>query len=60
MAILKYIGSLYPIKERLYTICDNFHPHKTEKVLTWAEENNVELVYFRTYTWEEWDEGKRI
>ncbi|MBU7010862.1 MAG: transposase [Theionarchaea archaeon] len=44
LQFLKYIGSLYPIKERLYIILDNFSPHKTEKVLTWAEENNVELV----------------
>ncbi len=48
LQFLKYIGSLYPIKERLYIICDNFRSHKKEKVLTWAEENNVELVFTPT------------
>ena len=48
LQFLKYKGSLYPITERLYIICDNFGPHKTEKVLTWAEKNNVELVFTPT------------
>lgn len=48
LQFLKYIGRLYPIEERLYIICDNFSPHKTEKVLTWTAENNVELVFTPT------------
>ena len=45
LQFLKYIRSLYSIRERLYIICDNFRPHKTEKVLAWAAQNNVELVF---------------
>jgi transposase len=45
---LKYIGSLFPIEERLYIICDNYRPHKTEKVLTWADQNNVEMAFTPT------------
>ena len=48
LKFLKYIGSLYPITERLYIICDNFGPHKKEEVLIWTERNNVELVFTPT------------
>lgn len=41
---LKYLRSLYPAKERLYFIYDNYSPHKKEEVLAWIKENNVELA----------------
>ncbi|MFD1435898.1 IS630 family transposase, partial [Kroppenstedtia eburnea] len=35
--------------ERLYIVLDNFSPHHHKKVKTWAEENNVKLIYTPTY-----------
>jgi len=48
LQFFKYIRSLYPISERLHIIMDNLSSHKTEDVVTWAEENNVELVFTPT------------
>ena len=44
----KYLRRRHP-GEKLYIILDNFSPHKHKKVVKWAEENNVILVYTPTY-----------
>jgi transposase len=46
LQFLKYIRSLY--SEKLYTILDNFSPHKKAEVISWCEENNMELVFLPT------------
>jgi len=35
--------------ERLYIVLDNFSPHHHKKVKTWAQENDVELIFTPTY-----------
>jgi len=48
LCFFKYLRRLYP-GEKLYLILDNFSPHKHKKVLEWADQNNVALVYTPTY-----------
>jgi transposase len=44
----KWMRTRYPLKERIYTILDNFSPHKRPEVLRWARDNNVILVWTPT------------
>ena len=48
LTFLKYLRRRYP-GEKLYMILDNFSPHKHKKVIQWAAQNNVVLVYTPTY-----------
>jgi transposase len=48
LRFLKVLRRRFHRSERLYLVLDNFSPHKHQKVTTWAEENNVELVFTPT------------
>ncbi|MFD2028537.1 IS630 family transposase [Promicromonospora aerolata] len=44
---------------KLYVICDNFSPHKKTEVLTWCEDNDVELVFTPSNaSWLNWIESE--
>ena len=45
---MQYLRRRYP-GEKLYIILDNFSPHKHKKVVKWAKDNDVILVYTPTY-----------
>ena len=56
LALLKLLRARWP-GQKLYVICDNFSPHKHPQVTSWAEQNNVELVFLPTYaSWLNWIE----
>ncbi|MGW3425484.1 transposase [Streptomyces phaeochromogenes] len=45
--------------EKLYVVLDNFHTHKHAEVLSWAADDNVELVFLPTYgSWLGWIESE--
>jgi hypothetical protein len=44
--VLKYMRSLY--KEKLYVILDNFSSHLKDKVISWSEKNDIDLVFLPT------------
>jgi len=48
LTFLKYLRRRYP-GEKLYIVLDNFSPHKHKKVIKWAAQHNVVLVYTPTY-----------
>lgn len=44
---------------RLYLIVDNFSPHRHERVLDWAADHNIELVFLPTNaSWLNWIESE--
>jgi len=44
---------------RLYVVCDNFSPHKKDRVTAWCAANQVELVFTPTNaSWLNWIESK--
>ena len=49
LAFFKQIRMRYEPKLRIYLVMDNLSTHKTEAILTWAENANVELVFTPTY-----------
>ena len=49
LAFYRQIRMRYRPKIRIYLIADNLSAHKTPDVRTWADENNVELVFTPTY-----------
>jgi len=44
-SFLKSIRSRYPKRVKLYLVMDNLNLHKTEEIVRWAKQDNVELVY---------------
>ncbi|MFD1674329.1 transposase [Alicyclobacillus fodiniaquatilis] len=48
MRFFKVLMRRYHRTERLYIVLDNFFPHKHGKVVLWAADNNVELVFTAT------------
>lgn len=53
LAFCRYLRSLYPLRQRIAIVCDNFSPHLSTKtdqrVGDWAAANNVELAYTPFY-----------
>jgi len=39
---------MYPVKERIYVILDNFSPHRRAEVRRWARKNNIIFVWTPT------------
>lgn len=48
LQFLKQLRRKYSSKITLFIVCDNFGPHKTENVTTWAANNNIEFYYTPT------------
>ncbi|MFD1673225.1 transposase [Alicyclobacillus fodiniaquatilis] len=48
LRFFKVLRRRYHRTERLYIVLDNFSPHKHGKVVLWAADNNVELVFTAT------------
>ncbi len=44
-AFLRYVRSLHPTHVRMAVVLDNFSPHISHDIRTWAEEHNVELAF---------------
>ena len=58
----EFLGLLKTLRwpgEKLYVVPDNFHTHKHAEVLSWAADDNVELVFLPTYgSWLGWIESE--
>ncbi|MGH2760162.1 MAG: IS630 family transposase [Actinomycetota bacterium] len=55
LSFLKVLRMRYT--EHLYVVCDNFSPHLKGEVATWADANDVELVFVPTNaSWLNWIE----
>ncbi len=54
LAFMRYLRTLHPPDVRIAIVLDNFSPHLSTKndqrVVEWAEANNVELAYTPTYS----------
>lgn len=48
LGVLKWMRRRYPKEEVIYLILDNFSPHRCKIIFTWAEANNVKLVFTPT------------
>jgi transposase len=49
LGFYRQIRIRYSAKIRIYLIADNLSAHKTPDIRTWAEVNNVELIFTPTY-----------
>jgi transposase len=45
---LQRLRAMYPVKERVYVILDNFSPHRRLEVRRWARTSNVVFVWTPT------------
>jgi transposase len=41
LSFLRWVRSRYPRSQKLHIVMDNFSPHITDEVLTWAKDHNV-------------------
>lgn len=58
LAFLKTLRTRWP-EQPLHVIVDNFSPHRTAAVRTWAADHDVELVFTPTYSsWLNWIESE--
>lgn len=56
-SFLKTLPARWP-GQRLYTVLDNFSPHKHPEIAAWCAANQVELVFLPTYaSWLNWLEA---
>jgi transposase len=56
--LLKALRRRWP-GQKLYLVMDNFSPHRHPDVVTWAEGNDVEVVFLPTYSsWLNWIEAE--
>ncbi|GAA2698627.1 MULTISPECIES: IS630 family transposase [Actinosynnema] len=56
--LLKSLRARWP-GQKLYIVADNFSPHRHPDVLTWAADNDAELVFLPTYSsWLNWIEAE--
>ncbi len=46
---LRYVRSLHPERVRIAIVLDNFSPHVSADIRTWAAEHNVELAFVPFY-----------
>jgi transposase len=48
-AFLRYVRSLHPAQVRIGIVLDNFSPHVSKDIATWAETHNIELAFVPFY-----------
>ena len=48
LRVLQRLRAMYPVKERIYIILDNFSPHRRAEVRRWARKNNIIFVWTPT------------
>lgn len=41
LSFLRWVRSRYPRSQKLHMVMDNFSPHITDEILTWAKDHNV-------------------
>lgn len=45
---LKYLRGLYPKKQKIYVVLDNFSPHRRRDIKDWVADHAMELVFIAT------------
>jgi transposase len=43
LSFLRWVRSRYPRSQKLHMVMDNYSPHITDAILTWAKEHNVRI-----------------